>query len=108
MINQSSTLDEAYFDRNQAILALAKLARQQGYTVGLRIDPAEPGWPVLMIDLPTGQVGWHLPAAEIVGDWPSYKKEWDGHSLEEKRERLKQFIQSNAPALADQINVDRR
>lgn len=47
---------------------------------------------MLMIDLPTGQVGWHLPKAEIEGQWPAYDKAWDGHSLEEKRERLKRFI----------------
>jgi hypothetical protein len=55
-------------------------------------DPDERDWPVLMIDLPTGQVGWHLPKEEVNGQWPSYEKEWDGHSLEEKRERLRRFI----------------
>jgi hypothetical protein len=92
MTNQSSTLDDAYFDRNQAVMALARLAQTLGYTVGLRTDPDEPDWPVLLIDLPAGQVGWHLPKAELSGDWPSYDKQWDGHSLEEKRERLKTFI----------------
>lgn len=93
MTNQSTTIDDAYFDRNQAVLALAKLAGQLGYTVGLRSDPDEPdNWPVLMIDLPTGQVGWHLPLHEIVGEWPEYDKEWDGHSLEEKRERIRRFL----------------
>jgi hypothetical protein len=45
-----------------------------------------------MIDLPTGQVGWHLPKAEVNGQFPSYEKEWDGHTLEEKRKRMKEFI----------------
>lgn len=71
---------------------MAKLALQQGYTVGLRIDPDEPDWPVLMIDLPTGQIGYHLPKDEIIGEWPEYEKEWDGHSLVEKRERIGRFI----------------
>lgn len=60
-INQSSTLDDAYYDRNQAVQAMAKMAQQLGMKVGLRQDIDEPGWPVLMIDLPTGQVGYHLP-----------------------------------------------
>ncbi len=89
---QSSTKDEAYFDRNQAVLAMAKLAMQQGYNVGIKTDPDEPDWPVLMIDLPTGQVGWHLPKEEIIGEWPAYKKEWDKHTLDEKRNRMFEYL----------------
>ncbi len=90
--NQSSTLNDAYFDRNQAVMAMARMALQLGYRVGLKQDPEEPDWPVLMIDLPTGQVGYHLPGKEVVGNWPEYKDEWDGHSLAEKRERIKKFL----------------
>ena len=92
MTDQSSTLNDAYLDRNQAVMALAKLAIQQGYKVGLRKDPNEPDWPVLMIDLPTGQVGWHIKKQDLMGLWPDYEKEWDGHSLEEKRDRMEAFI----------------
>jgi hypothetical protein len=92
MTDQSSTLNDAYFDRNQAVMALAKLAKQQGYNVGLTIDPNEPDWLVMMIDLPTGQVGWHLPKHEIIGDWQDYETGWDGHNLAEKRQRMAQFI----------------
>ena len=91
-ITQSSTLNDAYFDRNQAVQVMAKLAGQLGYKVGLRVDPAEPDWPVLMIDLPSGQVGYHLPREEVIGDWPAYEKEWDGHSLAEKRNRMERFL----------------
>ncbi len=92
MTNQSSTLNDAYFDRNQAVMAMARMALQLGYRVGLKQDPEEPDWPVLMIDLPTGQVGYHLPKEEVVGNWPEYKGEWDGHSLIEKRERIDAFL----------------
>ncbi len=91
-VNQSSTLNDAYFDRNQAVMVMAKLALQQGMKVGLRIDPEEPDWPVLMIDLPTGQVGYHLPKDEVCGEWPDYERDWDGHSLAEKRERLAGYL----------------
>lgn len=94
MTNQSSTLDDAYFDRNQAVQAMARLSMAMGFRAGLRTDPDEPDWPVLMIDLPTGQVGWHLPKAEIVGVWPEYPDPWDGHSLEEKRKRVRAFLDS--------------
>ena len=70
----------------------AKLALEQGMKVGLREDPSSPGWPVLTIDLPTGQVGYHLPEDQVVGDWPDYDKEWDGHSLAEKRDRVARFL----------------
>jgi len=96
MADQSSTLEDAYFDRNQAVMAFARLAMRLGYKVGLKTDPSEPQWPVLMIDLPTGQVGWHLPKDEIVGKWPEYDGEWDGHSLEQKRERIRRFLEEIA------------
>ena len=92
MTNQSSTLNDAYFDRNQAVMAMARMALQLGYRVGLKKDPKEPDWPVLMIDLPTGQVGYHLPIEEVVGAWPEYGDEWDGHSLAKKRERIERFL----------------
>ncbi len=94
MSNQSSTLDDAYFDRNQLVLALGRLALDSGWRAGLRTDPAEPDWPVLYIDLPGhGQVSWHLPAREVeVAAWPVYPGVWDGHDLETKRARLRAFI----------------
>lgn len=95
MSTQSNSKEEAYLDRNQAVMALAKLARMQGYTIGIKEDPQAPGWPVLMIDLPTGQVGWHLPAAELVGDWPDYPKDWDGHTLQQKRSRIRKFVEKS-------------
>ncbi len=94
MTDQSSSLHDAYFDRNQSVMAFARLALKLGYHVGLKTDPDEPDWPVLMIDLPGGQVGWHLPEDEIIGDWPEYSGEWDGHSLKEKRKRLKTLIET--------------
>ncbi len=93
--DQSSTLQDAYFDRNQAVMALARMAIKAGYRAGLKRDPNEPDWPVLMIDLPTGQTGWHLPKDEIIGEWPEYEGEWDGHSLEEKRARIDRFLRGN-------------
>lgn len=90
---QSSTLDEAYFDRNQAVQAFARLALAQGWRAGLRTDPAEPDWPILYVDIPgQGQVSWHLPKAEVTGDWPAYPAEWDETGLAVKRQRLSGFL----------------
>jgi hypothetical protein len=91
---QSTTLEEAYFDRNQAVQAFARLALAQDWSVGLLPNPAEPDWPILYVDIPgKGQVSWHLPRAEIIGDWPAYPALWDGTGLEVKRQRLATFLQ---------------
>ncbi len=95
MTNQSNSKEDAYLDRNLAVMALARLAQRQGYPVGILQDPAEPDWPVMMIDLPTGQVGWHIPQAELHGDWPVYSGEWDGHNLKQKRQRVKKMIEGD-------------
>ena len=92
MKNQSSGEKEAYYDRNQAAMLAAKLATLWGIKVGWRMDPEEPGWPVLFIELPTGQVSWHIPEAEAVNLMLPYQQEWDGHTTEEKRERIGDFI----------------
>lgn len=89
---QSNSKEDAYLDRNLAVLALAKLARMQGYTMGIQHDPKTPDWPILYIDLPTGQVSYHLPKDLIEGEWDEYVDGWDGHDLEEKRRRISDFI----------------
>lgn len=86
---QSDTLGEAYFDRNQAAQLLARLAERCGWEVGLRIDLNEPDWPILMVVLPNGkQMSWHLPKDEVIGKWKVFEDEWDGHDLDEKRQRM--------------------
>ncbi len=86
-----STSDEAYLDRNLAVQVLAALARQLGYQTGIRNREDE--WSILYIDLPTGQVSWHIPKDEIAAYFPDYPGEWDGHDLREKRDRLRQFLE---------------
>ena len=84
-----STPCEAYLDRNLAVQALAKMAEKCGYMVGIKDDPE---WPTLYIDLPTGQVSWHIPRNEVACSFPPYGGEWDGHDVEEKRKRLSRFM----------------
>ncbi len=79
--------DGAYHERNQVVAALAKL-----FPSGIAVDPNEPDWPVLYIDLPDGQVSWHFQRSEaidLLAGIPKYNGEWDGHSTEEKYTRLK-------------------
>ena len=87
---ESSTLNDAYTDRNAAVLGMAKLALQAGLVVGAKYD--DPEWPIVFIELPTGQVSWHIPIAEIRRDLPMYAKTWDGHTLEEKRQHMAAWL----------------
>lgn len=83
----NSVKNNAYRERNRVVAALAKL-----FPSGVAVDPSEPDWPVLYIDLPDGQVSWHFQrseAVELLAGIPKYEGEWDGHSTEEKYARLK-------------------
>lgn len=75
--------DTDYAKRSKLIYEAIYLACALGYDVGFRIDPQEPDWPVAFIELPTGQVSWHLAQHSIP---------WDGHSTEEKFKRIEAFV----------------
>ena len=83
--------DEAYLDRNLCVQLMARMAQKLGYNAGIRENG---DWPILYIDLPTGQVSWHIPKADITGTFPEYLKGWDGHDVECKRKRLVEFIKN--------------
>jgi hypothetical protein len=85
LIGIIETLDDAerYDERNAAVVLCVGYAMRAGYEAGFRIDEEEPAWPVAFIELPTGQVSWHLP---------EFPLEWDGHQREEKYLRVKEFV----------------
>jgi len=85
-------LTEVYADRNRVVQLAAMLAEKLGYRVGLRVDPDEPDWPVLFLDLPTGQISWHLSPGDAYPVWDLYEGEWDGHTNEDKAERIYRFV----------------
>ena len=74
-----------YGIRNDTVLRAMTLARELGLAAGIRIDPKEPEWPVAFIELPTGQVSFHLPQHELP---------WDGHTTEEKYARIAEYVVS--------------
>ena len=86
-----STPDEAYLDRNLAVQVMAKMAQELHYRVGVKDEKTD--WPILYVDLPTGQVSWHIPKKELMGDLPIYEGKWDGHDLGTKRNRLKAYME---------------
>lgn len=77
--------DTDYEKRYGRILDAMTRAHRLGFATGYRIDPNEPEWPVAYIELPTGQVSWHMPQHSIP---------YDGHSTEEKYERIYKWIDS--------------
>ena len=81
--------DEAYTERNRLVALLARL-----FPSGVK-KTAIPGWDeawhgCVYIDLPTGQASWHFHdrEAHLFAHLPLYQGEWDGHSTEEKHERI--------------------
>lgn len=61
-------------------------------------DSGEPGWPLVFIDLPTGQCAWHVAEADM--DLFSHVQpgsaSWDGHSTEEKYQRIDEHTKAIA------------
>jgi hypothetical protein len=53
------------------------------YKVGFRCDD----WPVVILHLPQGQISWHMQPDTI---------DYDGHSTEEKNDRICAFIKANS------------
>lgn len=75
--------DERYRARNAHVYAALSHATALGYPCG--IDWEHPDFPAAYIDLPTGQVSWHLPR---------YVNGWDGHSTRVKVERIEMYQQA--------------
>jgi len=91
--------DQAYSERNQCVALIAKLAAQQGYTIGMgKHDPKDYNWEddwrnIVYIDLPTGQISWHIHDSELelFSQLPPYANGWDGHSTDEKHQRMREY-----------------
>ncbi|MGP6240421.1 hypothetical protein ACNF40_08470 [Cuniculiplasma sp. SKW4] len=86
-----STSDEAYLDRNLCAQVIVRMAQKLGYATGIKENG---DWPILYVDLPSGQVSWHIPKCELLSDLPKYSKEWDGHDVAEKRKRIMEFVKN--------------
>jgi hypothetical protein len=81
--------DAAYEERNQLVAWLARCFPSG--TKKTEIPGWDPEWHnCVYIDLPTGQVSWHYHDSEawLFLGLPAYTGVWDGHSTEQKYERL--------------------
>jgi len=75
--------DTDYPARYGHVLQAMDWAHQAGLKTGIALDPDEPLWPVVYIELPTGQVSWHMPA---------HPTPYDGHSTSEKYDRIRAYL----------------
>lgn len=75
--------DYLYRIRNAWVMDAIGLACHLGLRSGVAIDVLEPEWPVYYVELPTGQVSWHLPR---------HQAPWDGHDAEQKTDRIRRFV----------------
>lgn len=88
---------EAYFQRDllASVLSLhypAFLAVDSDKTVLHRT--------IVYVELPTGQVSWHIPNSQVHLfrhlDWKKKGRHWDGHTTKEKHQRIKRLIRKLA------------
>lgn len=89
----------AYAERNKVVAAFAKMALVFGWPVvvtNTAIEGWEPEWHnCLYIETPHGQLSWHFHDSEmgLLATFPNtenrhYARGWDGHTTDEKYERL--------------------
>jgi hypothetical protein len=97
--------DGAYTERNRLVAFLASI-----HPSGVK-KTAIPGWDeawhgCVYIDLPTGQASWHFHDSEahLFAHLPPYDGEWDGHTTEEKYERL--FLAGSHAKQTDELLAD--
>jgi hypothetical protein len=77
--------DVDYQRRQWLVYHALELSSLIGYPTGIGMDDKEPDWPVVYIELPTGQVSWHMPPHPVP---------YDGHTTREKYSRCRLFSES--------------
>ncbi|NUP48990.1 MAG: hypothetical protein HOW97_17045 [Catenulispora sp.] len=92
MTDKPDPLNAAYRERAHLV---ALLAAEHPSHIGHN-DPNAPDWAVVTIELPTGQACWHIAPADMdlfahVPPTPHYARGWDGHSTDEKYQRIREL-----------------
>lgn len=80
VLSKIETNDANYHIREGLVLRAVYLAREAGFMAGIRIDLDEP---MAYIELPTGQVSWHLAEFPFV---------FDGHTTAQKYQRVQAYL----------------
>lgn len=90
--------DSIYRERAHLLALLAAVAMTDGLPVHIgATDPEAADWPVLVFELPTGQASWHIAPDDVelfrhVRATTPDDAPWDGHSTDEKYERIRTLI----------------
>lgn len=98
--------DKAYRERAHLVAYLAAC-----YPSEMTQEHEGDQWPVVFVLGPTGQMSWHIARADLplfdhVG-WHGLEPTWDGHTTDEKYQRLAELI-PHALDLRDEPQVPRR
>lgn len=83
LLSEIARNDTNYEVREPLVWKALVAAQEAGYQAGVRMDPEDPEWPVVFIELPQGQVSWHML---------QHGRKWDGHSTDEKYRRVSRFV----------------
>ena len=88
--------DGAYRERNAVVAALFRVG---GYEVSVMPAPDADGWWIVYAKTPQGQVSWHVSPVDIrlFDGFPRRDAEWDGHTTDEKYERLAALASTEEP-----------
>ena len=93
-MEQNDKLNEVYNERDRLVALISSI-----YPSHLAIDEgAEEGFKyVVYVQSPEGQLSWHIADEELMlfGHLKVKDNNWDGHTTEEKYERIKQLINFN-------------
>jgi hypothetical protein len=88
-----SATDQAYAERNQLVRFLCC-----HFPCGIKrtaIEGWDPEWQnCVYVETPCGQLSWHYHdrEKELFSDLPPFAGEWDGHTSQQKYERLQKLI----------------
>lgn len=107
LLDQIKATDTDYDVRNPLVIQALAVASTLKYPCGFRINPSEPNWLVIQIELPTGQVSWYFPTGQVSWHTPQYQAtrdgqvSWDGHSVDERFNRIDAFKTMVTQAVED-------
>ena len=93
-MSDEKDLNEVYEDRNLLACALAQSTHAPSGWVPAPDTGDE--WAVVFIETPMGQLSWHVPIemARSLAPKPMGRYEYDGHSRDEKNDRLADWAAS--------------
>ncbi len=84
-------LSSVYRERNHCVALIARMAQHMGLRAAIYEALDEPGWFLVFINLPTGQVSWHIPESDLdlFTEIQVVPTLWDRHDTVLKYQRVR-------------------